>query len=51
MTPTSVSLLDRLRVARPDATDWYRVKEIYFPLIQGWLRRIPGVGDEGDDLA
>jgi RNA polymerase sigma-70 factor (ECF subfamily) len=27
MTPTSVSLLDRLRVARPDATDWCRVQE------------------------
>jgi RNA polymerase sigma-70 factor (ECF subfamily) len=51
MTPTSVSLLNRLKVARPDATDWYRVKEIYYPLIQKWLRRIPGLGDECDDLA
>jgi RNA polymerase sigma-70 factor (ECF subfamily) len=51
MTSTSVSLLDRLKVAPPDASDWGRVKELYFPLIQSWLRRIPGLGSEVDDLA
>jgi RNA polymerase sigma-70 factor (ECF subfamily) len=51
MTTTSVSLLDRLKTAAPDATDWRRVNEIYFPLIQRWLKRIPGLGCEVDDLA
>ena len=51
MVPTSVSLLDRLKVARPDASDWGRLQDIYLPLITRWLRRIPGLGDEADDLA
>ena len=51
MTPTSVSLLDRLKDAPPDASDWGRLQDIYLPLITRWLRRIPGLGDESDDLA
>jgi RNA polymerase sigma-70 factor (ECF subfamily) len=51
MSPTSVSLLDRLKLARPDASDWGRLEEIYLPLIQKWLHRIPGLGSEVDDLA
>ena len=51
MTPTSVSLLDRLKLARPDATDWARLKELYFPLIQRRLKQVPGIGEEVDDLA
>lgn len=51
MTPTSVSLLDRLKVARPDASDWDRLQAIYLPLIQRWLSRVPGLGDESADLA
>jgi RNA polymerase sigma-70 factor, ECF subfamily len=51
MSPTSVSLLDRLRAARPDASDWNRLQGIYLPLIARWLGRVPGVGDEADDLA
>ncbi len=51
MASTSVSLLDRLKVARPDASDWGRLQDIYLPLITRWLRRIPGLGDETDDLA
>jgi RNA polymerase sigma-70 factor (ECF subfamily) len=51
VVPTSVSLLDRLKVARPDASDWGRLQDIYLPLITRWLRRIPGLGDEADDLA
>ncbi len=51
MDLTSVSLLDRLKAARPDATDWQRLQGIYLPLIQRWLRRVPGLGDEADDLA
>jgi RNA polymerase sigma-70 factor, ECF subfamily len=51
MNPTSLSLLDRLKVARPDASDWKRLHGIYLPLIQRWLGRVPGLGDESADLA
>jgi RNA polymerase sigma-70 factor, ECF subfamily len=50
MNPTSVSLLDRLKMARPDASDWSRLQSIYQPLIQRWLSRVPGLGDEAADL-
>ena len=50
MNPTSVSLLDRLRAARPDDPDWLRLEEIYQPLIRRWLGRVPGLGDETDDF-
>src|SRR5262245_23421321 len=49
--PTSVSLLDRLKLARPDASDWGRLQGSYRPLIRRWLARVPGLGDEADDLA
>ena len=51
MNLTSVSLLDRLKVARPDASDWNRLQGIYLPLISRWLGRVPGLGVEADDLA
>jgi RNA polymerase sigma-70 factor, ECF subfamily len=51
VTPTSLSLLDRLKVARADASDWGRLQDIYLPLITRWLRRIPGLSGEFDDLA
>ncbi|MFI5455390.1 MAG: RNA polymerase sigma factor [Isosphaerales bacterium] len=51
MIPTSVSLLDRLKAARPDASDWNRLQGIYLPLISHWLNRVPGLGAEADDLA
>ncbi len=51
MEPTSLSLLNRLRVAAPDAPDWRRLHNIYFPLIQAWLRRVPGIDNDADDLA
>ena len=51
MNPTSLSLLDRLKVARPDASDWDRLQGIYLPLVQHWLSRVPGLGDESADLA
>jgi RNA polymerase sigma-70 factor (ECF subfamily) len=51
MNATSVSLLDRLKAARPDASDWNRLQGIYLPLISRWLGRVPGLGDEADDLA
>src|SRR6059058_5655110 len=51
VNPTSVSLLDRLKVARPDAPEWGRLQGIYLPLIRRWLGRVPGLGDESADLA
>jgi RNA polymerase sigma-70 factor, ECF subfamily len=51
MIPTSISLLDRLKAAGPDASDWNRLQGIYLPLISRWLARIPGLGTEADDLA
>jgi hypothetical protein len=48
VSPTSVSLLDRLKVARPDASDWGRLQETYLPLIARWLGRIPGLEGETD---
>ncbi|MGP0069738.1 MAG: RNA polymerase sigma factor [Isosphaeraceae bacterium] len=51
MNATSISLLDRLKAARPDASDWHRLQGIYLPLIQRWLGRVPGLGDEAGDLA
>ena len=51
MTRTSVSLLDRLKLAGPDASDWNRLQGIYQPLIRRWLGRVPGLDAEADDLA
>src|ERR1700730_18628500 len=51
MKPTSLSLLDRLKEARPAASDWNRLQGLYLPLIESWLRRVPGLGDESADLA
>ncbi len=50
MNTTSVSLLDRLKAARPDDPEWLRLEEIYRPLIRRWLGHVPGLGDEADDL-
>jgi len=51
MLPTSISLLDRLKSARADGSDWGRLQEMYRPLLLGWLGRVPGLGDEAEDLA
>lgn len=48
---TSFSLLERLRTAPPNAPDWERLHELYFPVIRTWLNRVPGLGVEVDDLA
>jgi RNA polymerase sigma-70 factor, ECF subfamily len=50
MNTTSLSLLDRLKRAGPDAGDWRRLQGIYLPLIAHWLRGVPGLRDEADDL-
>ncbi len=51
MNLTSQSLLDRLKNARPDAPDWQRLQNLYMPLIRTWLARVPGIGDEVNDLS
>jgi RNA polymerase sigma-70 factor (ECF subfamily) len=51
MNTTSLSLLDRLKGADPDAADWHRLKEVYLPFIQRWLSGVPGLHDEAGDLA
>jgi len=50
VTPTSVSLLDRLKVARSDAPEWKQFEVMYLPLIRRWVSRIPGLGSEVDDV-
>jgi RNA polymerase sigma-70 factor, ECF subfamily len=50
VTPTSVSLLDRLKVARSDASEWKQFELMYLPLIRRWVSRIPGLGSEVDDV-
>jgi RNA polymerase sigma-70 factor, ECF subfamily len=46
---TSVSLLERLRTA-PDEAAWRRLDNLYRPLIQRWLLRDPGLGEEAEDI-
>ncbi len=50
MNQTPVSLLDRLKVAKPDAAEWRRLQDIDQPLIRAWLARVPALGDEAHDL-
>jgi len=47
---TSVSLLSRLKAARPDSSDWNRFEAMYVPLIRRWIGRIPGLSNEVEDL-
>lgn len=46
---TPVSLLERLK-HKPLETDWYRLDQLYRPLIRQWLRRDPTLRHETDDL-
>lgn len=48
---TSVSLLERLKCAPPDDPQWRRLQDIYHPWILRWLKRVPQLGDEANDLA
>ena len=50
MNLTSPSLIDRLKGEAPDASDWRRLQDIYFPLIRSWVSRVPGIGNAADDL-
>jgi RNA polymerase sigma-70 factor, ECF subfamily len=49
MSPTSVSLLERLRL-RPDGAAWEQLVALYTPLIRGWLRRHALQSSDADDL-
>jgi RNA polymerase sigma-70 factor (ECF subfamily) len=51
VNPTSVSLLNRLKSAAPDAPEWRRLHDLYVSWIGSWLRRVPGLETEADDLA
>jgi RNA polymerase sigma-70 factor, ECF subfamily len=51
MSPTSISLLDRLKKAAPNSPDWDRLHGLYHPLIQAWLSQIAGPGHHCDDLS
>ena len=50
MNTTSVGLLDRLKHAKPDASEWRRLRDIYSPMIRSWLSRFPNLNHEVDDL-
>ncbi len=50
MNTTSLSLLNRLKQAKPDATEWHRLYDIYRPLIRHWLSSLPDLRDEVEDL-
>src|SRR5207249_2549012 len=50
MIATPISLLERLKLAKPDASDWQRLQEIYPPLIRSLLARVPGIRDEIEDI-
>ena len=51
MSSTPLSLLDRLRTAKPDAAEWRRLHDLYLPVIRHWLSRVPALRDEAEDLA
>jgi RNA polymerase sigma-70 factor (ECF subfamily) len=50
MDTTSLSLLERLKHAKPDASEWRRLRDIYLPMIRHWLSRLPNLDHEVDDL-
>ena len=50
MDTTSLGLLELLKHANPDASEWRRLRDIYSPMIRHWLSRLPNLHDEVDDL-
>jgi RNA polymerase sigma-70 factor (ECF subfamily) len=50
MNTTSLSLLERLKHAKPNASEWSRLRDIYSPMIRHWLSRLPHLHHEVDDL-
>jgi RNA polymerase sigma-70 factor (ECF subfamily) len=51
VTSTSESLLDRLKLTRVDGSDWKRFEAMYLPLIRRWIGRVPGLGNEVEDVS
>ena len=51
MNTTSLGLLDRLKRAPPGAAEWRKLQDMYLPLVRSWLARVPGIGEEANDLA
>jgi RNA polymerase sigma-70 factor, ECF subfamily len=51
MNTTSLGLLERLKHAKPDASEWRKLRDIYLPMIRHWLSRIPNLDHEVDDLS
>jgi RNA polymerase sigma-70 factor (ECF subfamily) len=50
MNTTSLGLLERLKHAQPNASEWRKLRDIYSPMIRHWLSRLPNLHDEVDDL-
>ena len=50
MNTTSLGLLERLKHAKPDASEWRRLRDIYSPMIRRWLSRHSHLQHEVDDL-
>jgi len=50
MNTTSLGLLERLKHAKPDASEWRRLRDIYSPMIRRWLSRLSHLHHEVDDL-
>jgi RNA polymerase sigma-70 factor (ECF subfamily) len=51
MNTTSLGLLERLKHAKPDASEWHKLRDIYAPMISRWLARLPDLQHEVDDLS
>jgi RNA polymerase sigma-70 factor (ECF subfamily) len=51
MNTTSLSLLDRLKHARADPSQWLEFEKLYLPLIHKWLSGVRDLRDDADDLA
>jgi RNA polymerase sigma-70 factor (ECF subfamily) len=50
VSTTSLSLLQRLQHAKPAASDWQRLDDIYRPYIRAWVLRFGIDEAEADDL-
>jgi RNA polymerase sigma-70 factor (ECF subfamily) len=50
MNTTSIGLLERLKHAKPNASEWRKLRDIYLPMIRHWLSRLPILRHEVDDV-
>ncbi len=46
MNTASLSVLERLKHAKPDASEWRRLWDIYLPMIRHWPSRLPNLHHE-----